>query len=136
MSVLRLDDVLAEVMERTADSGMRIVGVDGPSGSGKSTLAARISARIGAPLIQMDDFVSWVDLVGWWPRFEAQVLNPLLSGNDDGWKTVEWSPVVVLEGLTCTRSAIADRLAYRIWANCDSFKEAMVPGCQRAERGR
>ncbi|HEX7535484.1 MAG TPA: hypothetical protein VF391_00585 [Dermatophilaceae bacterium] len=24
-------------------------------------------------------------------------------------------PVVVLEGLTCTRSAIADRLAYRIW---------------------
>jgi uridine kinase len=132
MSVLRLDDVLAEVMERTADSGLRIIGVDGPSGSGKSTLAARISARIGAPLVQMDDFVSWVDLVGWWPRFEAQVLNPLLSGSDahyqvrdwesdefgtslSGWKTVEWSPVVVFEGLTCTRSAIADRLAYRIW---------------------
>jgi len=89
MSVLRLDDVLAEVMERTADSGMRIIGVDGPSGSGKSTLAARISARIGAPLVQMDDFVSWVDLVGWWPRFEAQVLNPLLSGS--------WSPC-------CTRA--------------------------------
>ena len=132
MSVLRLDDVLAEVMERPADSGIRIIGVDGPQGSGKSTLATRISARIGAPLVQMDDFVSWVDLVGWWPRFETQVLNPLLSGNDahfqvrdwendefgtslNGWKTVEWSPVVVLEGLTCTRAAIADRLAYRIW---------------------
>jgi Cytidylate kinase len=112
MSVLRLDDVLAEVMEATPDSGMRIIGVDGPSGSGKSTLATRISARIGAPLVQIDDFVSWVDLVGWWPRFETQVLNPLLSGNDahfrvrdwendefgtslNGWKTVEWSPVVV-----------------------------------------
>ena len=132
MSVLRLDDVLAEVMERPADSGIRMIGVDGPSGSGKSTLAARISARIGAPLVLMDDFVSWVDLVGWWPRFEAQVLNPLLTGNDahfqvrdwesdefgtslNGWKDVEWSPIVVLEGLTCTRSAIADRLAYRIW---------------------
>ena len=132
MSVLRLDDVLAEVMGRTAVSGIRIIGVDGPQGSGKSTLAARISARARAPLIQMDDFVSWVDLVGWWPRFEAEVLNPLLSGNDahfqvrdwendefgtslNGWKTVEWSPVVVLEGLTCTRAAIADRLAYRIW---------------------
>ena len=119
-------------MGRTAVSGIRIIGVDGPQGSGKSTLAARISARIGAPLVQMDDFVSWVDLVGWWPRFEAQVVNPLLSGNDahyqvrdwendefgtslNGWKTVEWSPVVVLEGLTCTRAAIADRLAYRIW---------------------
>jgi len=80
----------------------------------------------------MDDFVSWVDLVGWWPRFESQVLNPLLSGSDahyqirdwkndefgnsvKGWKTVAWSPVVVLEGLTCTRAAAADRLAYRIW---------------------
>jgi ABC-type lipoprotein export system ATPase subunit len=43
MSVVRLDDALAEVMERTADSGLRIIGVDGPSGSGKSTLAARIA---------------------------------------------------------------------------------------------
>jgi len=119
-------------MERPAAGGIRIIGVDGPQGSGKSTLAARISALIGAPLAQVDDFVSWVDLVGWWPRFEAQVLNPLLSGSDahyqvrdwendefgtslNGWKTVEWSPVVVLEGLTCTRAAIADRLAYRIW---------------------
>jgi uridine kinase len=132
MSVVRLDDVLAEVMARTAVSGIRIIGVDGPQGSGKSTLATRISGRIGVPLVQMDDFVSWVDLVGWWPRFEAQVINPLLSGNDahfqvrdwendefgtslNGWKTVKWSPVVVLEGLTCTRAAIADRLAYRIW---------------------
>jgi uridine kinase len=132
MSVLRLDDVIAEVMERTADGGIRIIGVDGPQGSGKSTLAARIATRIGAPLVQMDDFVSWVDLMGWWPRFEAQVLNPLLSGSDahyqvrdwendefgtslNGWKTLEWSPVVVLEGLTCTRAAAAKRLAYRIW---------------------
>ena len=132
MSVVRLDYVLAEVMGRTAVSGIRIIGVDGPQGSGKSTLATRISGRIGVPLVQMDDFVSWVDLVGWWPRFEAQVINPLLSGNDahfqvrdwendefgtslNGWKTVKWSPVVVLEGLTCTRAAIADRLAYRIW---------------------
>jgi len=80
MCLLLLDDVLAEVMERTADSGIRIIGVDGPQGSGKSTLGARIATRIGAPLIQMDDFVSWVDLVGWWPRFEAQVLNPVAFG--------------------------------------------------------
>jgi uridine kinase len=129
---LRLADVLAEVMERSDVRGIRLIGVDGPQASGKSTLAERLSARLRAPLIQMDDFVSWVDLVGWWPSFEAQVLDPLLSGGDahyqlrdwendefgtalHGWKTVEWSPVVVLEGLTCTRAAIADRLAYRIW---------------------
>ncbi len=134
MWLLPLDDVVAEVMESTADGGIRIVGVDGPQGSGKSTLGARIATRIGAPLIQMDDFVSWVDLVGWWPRFEAQVLDPLLSGSDahyqvrdwendefgsslSGWKSVAWSPVVVLEGLTCTRAEAADRLAYRIWVD-------------------
>ena len=132
MSVVRLDDVLAEVLQHPEDYGISIIAVDGPQGSGKTTLAARIAARIGAPLIQTDDFVSWVDLVGWWPRFEAQVLEPLLSGGDahyqvrdwendefgtslKGWKTVGWSPLVVLEGLTCTRAAIADRLAYRIW---------------------
>jgi uridine kinase len=132
MWLLPLDDVVAEIMERPANRGIRMIGVDGPQGSGKSTLGALIATRIGAPLIQMDDFVSWVDLVGWWPRFEVQVLDPLMSGSDahyqvrdwenhefggslNGWKTVAWSPVVVLEGLTCTRAAAADRLAYRIW---------------------
>ena len=46
MSVLRLDDVVAEVLKRSADSGRRIIGVDGPQGSGKTTLAARIAACI------------------------------------------------------------------------------------------
>ena len=132
MSIRLIDDVVAEILDRPAYRGIRIIGVDGPQGSGKSTLGARIATRIGAPLIQMDDFVSWADLVGWWPRFEAQVLHPLVSGNAahyqvrdwdndefgsslNGWKTVTWSPAVVLEGLTCTRAAAADRLAYRIW---------------------
>ena len=90
MCVLRLADVLAEFMERSTDGGIRILGVDGPQASGKSTLAGRISALLSAPLVQMDDFVSWVDLVGWWPRFEAQVLNPLLSGNDAHFRVRDW----------------------------------------------
>ena len=144
MTVLRLDDVLAEVREPAAHSGIRLIGVDGPQGSGKSTLAGRIAVRLDAPLIQVDDFVSWVDLVGWWPRFEEQVLDRLLSGHDahyqardwkndefgsslDRWKTVGWAPVVVLEGLTCTRSAVWDRLALRIWVE--------VPDEVRLRRG-
>jgi hypothetical protein len=145
VSVLLLDDVLAEVMRRdTAGGGLRLVGVDGPSGSGKSTLASRLVARSGAPLIQIDDFVSWSDFAGWWPRFERQVLSPLLSGsgahyqvrdwvNDEfgtslaGWKTVPWAPLVILEGVTCTRLAVTDRLAYRIWLE--------TPEQVRLERG-
>jgi len=74
MSVLRLDDMLAEVMERTADSGMRMIGVDGPSGSGKSTLlrgfrpaSARHQTR------WMTSFLGWTSSVG------GHVLKPRSS---------------------------------------------------------
>jgi hypothetical protein len=133
--VLSVDAVLADVMRGDASgTGIRLVGVDGPSGSGKSTLATRLAARAGAPVVEIDDFVSWSDFAGWWPRFERQVLTPLLSGADaryqvrdwandelgmslDGWKTLAWAPLVILEGVTCTRLAAANRLAYRIWVD-------------------
>lgn len=133
VSVRRLDSILAAVLQRdSAGAGIRLVGVDGPSGAGKSTIAARLAALSGAPLIAVDDFVSWSDFAGWWPRFDREVLRPLLAGEDaryqvrdwandefgpslDGWKTTEWAPLVMLEGVTCTRLAAADRLVYRIW---------------------
>jgi uridine kinase len=60
VQVLSLDAVLADVMRRDAlGSGIRVVGVDGPSGSGMSVLAARLAARAGAPVVEIDDFVSW-----------------------------------------------------------------------------
>jgi uridine kinase len=32
-----------------------------------------------------------------------------------GWKTLDPAPVVVIEGVTCTRAAMAGRLAYGVW---------------------
>lgn len=133
MPVLRIDELLGYVGQLApARSGIRLVGVDGPSGSGKSTLAAQLAARSSAPLIEIDDFVSWTDFAGWWPRFESQVLVPLEAGSDpryqvrdwendefgtslDGWKTVAWAPLVILEGVTCTRRAAERFLAFRVW---------------------
>lgn len=131
MPVLTFDEVLADVRAWPVDRRIRIVGVDGPSGSGKSTVARRIAARSGAPIVKIDDFVSWSDFAGWWPRFEAQVLDRLVAGryahyqlrdwrNDEfgsslsGWRTVPWAPLIVVEGVACTRRAAGDRLAYRI----------------------
>lgn len=110
----------------------RIVGIDGPAGSGKSTLAQAISPHLGAPVIPIDDFLSWGDLDSWWPRFDAQVVEPLLAGHHlryrrrdwvgdefgnglGEWAEVPWHPVAVIEGMTATRRAIADRLACAIW---------------------
>lgn len=126
---MRLDAVLAAVMGREPMNGIRIVGVDGPSGSGKSTVAAKLALLSGAPIVEIDDFGSWPDFAGW-SRFDAQVLDPLLArtaatyqvrdwDNDEfgtslrDWKTVPWAPLVIVEGVTCTRAEA--RLTYRIW---------------------
>ena len=84
------------------------------------------------------------DFAGWWPRFEDQVLQPLLAGRDahyqvrdwahdwrgsslGGWKTLPWQPLVIVEGVTCTRRETAGRLAYSIWVE--------APADQRLARG-
>lgn len=128
-----LSEVLGQVRSRPAPHGLRIVGVDGPSGSGKSTLAARLAALTGAPVIPIDDFLSWQHLADWWPRFDAQVLDPLTAGRNacyqardwsdwhgdtlGEWRTVPWSALVIVEGVTCTRAAAGDRLAYRVFVD-------------------
>jgi len=119
----------------TPVNGIRIVGVDGPSGSGKSWLAARLSAALSAPIIEIDDFVSWDSFAGWWPRFDAQVLTPLLDGRDavyqardwtdwygsslGGWKTQTWTSTLIVEGVTCTRRETVGRIAFAIWVEAD-----------------
>ena len=130
--VMNLGGVLDAIRTRPDVAGIRIVGVDGPSGSGKSTLAKQLAARAEAPLVQADDFVSWSDFGGWWARFEAQVLQRLLAhqaaeyqvrdwtGDEfgqslDGWKITPWAPLVVIEGVTCTRRATIGQLTYTIW---------------------
>jgi hypothetical protein len=123
----------AAVAARKSINGIRIIGVDGPSGAGKSHLAARLAARLSAPVIAMDDFVSWECFAGWWPRFDAQVLTPLVAGKDavyqardwsdwygsslGEWKTQPWSPTVIFEGVTCTRRDTVGRIAYAVWVD-------------------
>lgn len=126
-------EILDRALARPAD-GVRVIGVDGCAGSGKSTLARQLAELSGGGLVEVDDFVSWDDFAGWWPRFDEQVLTPLLAGRDahyqvrdwandwrggslDGWKTLPWQPVVIVEGVTCTRRDAAWRLAYTVWVD-------------------
>ena len=127
---------LAErIRTRRVAHATRVVAVDGPSGSGKSTFARRLARELGdAPIISTDDFVSWRDFAGWWPRMEEQALGPLLAGrpghyqvrdwqNDelgealDGWRTVPPAPVIVIDGVTSSRQAVRDRLAFAVWVD-------------------
>jgi hypothetical protein len=127
--------IAAAIAGRAPMNGIRIVGVDGPSGSGKSWLAAQLSSVMSAPIVEIDDFVSWDCFAGWWPRFDAQVLTPLLDGRDavyqvrdwtdwygsslGGWKSQPWTPTLIVEGVTCTRRDTVGRIAYAIWVEAD-----------------
>jgi uridine kinase len=126
-----VDRIAATVLAREPVDGIRIIGVDGPSGSGKSYLARGLADALSAPIVEIDDFVSWDCFAGWWPRFDAQVLTPLLAGRDavyqardwsdwygsalGEWKTLPWSPTVILEGVTCTRRGTVGRITYAAW---------------------
>jgi len=80
--------------------------------------------------VHCDDFVSWNDVAGWGPRFAAEVLDPLLAGRDAtylvrdwdgdelgsslrGTKTTPAAPLVVVEGVTCTRRE--SPVTYAVW---------------------
>jgi len=115
----------------------QIVGIDGPAGSGKSTLAAQLADRTQAPVVGIDDFLGWTDLdperTTWWPRLEAEVLAPFLAGRPLAYGRRDWhgdpdgigtlptrieldpGPLLILEGVTTTRLAVAGRLAVRVW---------------------
>ena len=126
-------DLAAEIRARPCARAVRLVAVDGRGRSGKSTLARALAAACGgAPVIRVDDFLYWHDIQGWWPRLEHEALRPLLSGSPArfrvrdwagdplgrglaGWAEVRPAEVVIVEGITASRRAIAADLTMALW---------------------
>ena len=109
--------------------GTRVVAVDGPGGAGKSTLAARIADALGgAQVAHTDDFASWEVPLDWWPRLRDELLEPLARNEPARYRCTDWTgqgveryetirpaDVVLLEGVSASRSAFRPYLAYAIW---------------------
>ena len=108
---------------------VRLVAIDGPGGAGKSLFADRLAGYLGdAPIVHTDDFASWDEPIDWWHRLEADVLGPMERGQPVRYQAYDWvrrqlgewrelraSEVVLLEGVSSSRRAVADRLALAIW---------------------
>ncbi len=118
-----------------------IVAIDGRSGAGKSTLAAALAQRLGACVIEGDDFFAGgtvvrtdspdvlADVCIDWTRQRA-VLEILKAGRSASWRAFDWdafdgrlcdalttvgpAPVVILEGVYSARPELSDLLHLRV----------------------
>jgi len=135
----------SEIRGRACSRAARLVAVDGRACAGKSTLARALAAACGdAAVVRVDDFLYWRDIEGWWPRLEREALAPLLSGSPArfrvrdwagdplgrglaGWQEIAPADVVIVDGVTSSRQAIAADLALSVWVE--------APGRERLRRG-
>lgn len=127
-------ELAGRILARPARCGpVRLVAIDGPGGAGKSTFAARLADALGhAPVVHTDDFASWDNPLNWWPRLERQVLQPLGAGRTGRFQRYDWDRralaewrevpavgVLILEGVSSARRAVAQRLTYTVWIQVD-----------------
>lgn len=134
--------------------GPYVIALDGRSGVGKSTLAALLADKVGAALIEGDDFfaggtglrsdplaIRAADCIDW-PRQRA-VLGALRQGRAASWRAFDWeafdgrlqsrvselSPrsVVILEGVYSARPELADLIDMKVLvAASDAFRKARL----------
>ncbi len=128
-----LADLESAIRDAEPPNGVRVlvVAIDGCGGAGKSTLAARLAVLLNAPVVSTDEFASWSHPLDWYPRVIEQLLAPLAAGRSATYRRSEWgggesvtvtlppTPILILEGVSSSRRAFDDYLAYRIWIDTD-----------------
>ena len=119
-----------------------VVAVDGCGGAGKSTFAARLGGDLDAPVVSTDEFASWSHPIDWYPRVIEELLSPLAGGRAATYRRSEWgggesivvtvdpTPILILEGVSSSRRAFDDFLAFRIWIETDR-NERLRRGLER-----
>jgi hypothetical protein len=118
---------------------VRFVAVDGPAGSGKTTFAGRLSRALrasGATVAELhvDDLLEgWSGLETFWPRWVAQIAEPLRGGEpahyqrydwireqfDERWVTVAVPDVLMLEGVSSARTATDPHRGLGVYVTVD-----------------
>jgi uridine kinase len=121
------------------------VAIDGPGGAGKSVFAQRLARHLGtAPVIHTDDFASWDNPIEWWSRLEDEVLGPIERGEWPvrfrvydwearrlgDWREIQATDVILLEGVSSSRKAVASRLTVVVWVEA-SRDRRLARGLER-----
>lgn len=123
-------DAVAALAARQAERTVW-VGIDGLGAAGKSTLAAAVADGVPRAVVINTDDLQGPGVTEWdWPRFQRDVVTPLLSkragryqvwqwGDERGreWREVPAGSVVVVEGVSATRQELAVPWDLTIWVD-------------------
>lgn len=127
LSTVRFSELADRLLDLPGPS--RIVAVDGPGGAGKTTFAKRLSVSTSAETITLhtDEFATPDLPTAWWPRLRT-VVESLVSGGSATFEPYDWAmgalapartvrPVelVIIEGVSSSRTEWAEHLAFSIW---------------------
>jgi uridine kinase len=129
VSVGQLAALLSATAPRLGQT--RLIALDGRSGSGKTWLAGLLAARLGAPLIHMDDlYPGWDGLLRSAQVLADWVVGPLANGRPARWRRYDWdlmryaewhatapAPVIMLEGCGSIRAGLSAAYAARVWVD-------------------
>jgi len=141
--ISRFTDLATAIYRAPAHCGsVRLVAIDGPGGAGKSVFAERLARHLdNVTVIHTDDFASWDNPVRWWGRLEDEVLGPIERGEWPvrfraydwearrlgEWREIPVSEVILLEGVSSSRQAVANHLSLAVWVE--------APNARRLARG-
>lgn len=131
--IVTFERLVDRVLDRPGP--VRLVAVDGPGGAGKSTFADRFAAVAegNAFVVRTDDFASAEEPIDWWPRLLSDVIEPLADGGSARFQRYDWSthrlaewvsvprrPVVIIEGVSSSRSQWNRYLTFSIWIETEA----------------
>lgn len=136
-------ELITKITGQAAVKTPLVVAFDGRSGTGKSTLARQLATKVGACVIESDDFYSGGSLDVWasrtpeqnasvcidWQRLKTEALEPLLAGKTARWHAFDWdamtgvvpevtvcrpAPIIFLEGVYSCRPELDDLVDMRV----------------------
>lgn len=125
-----LTDILATKPPKVGT--VKFIAVDGRGGSGKSTLARLLSQKLGAEIIQTDDFAGHDNPLDWWPLVIERVFKPIEAGattlsypRSKWWPTHYPEPVVnqpvtpimILEGVSSSRKEFRKYISLSVFVD-------------------
>ena len=133
MKVFSLVDLISKA-QQPEGIAQKIIAIDGCGGAGKSTLASLLATALNScSVVHTDDFASWDNAQGWFPRMLSEVLESLGQNkaakfqrfdwnlkNLNDWVTIEPQKFVILEGVTSSRKEFRPFLSFSIFVKTDS----------------